>query len=108
MKTNSTYKELMDIDMDVRRLMSSPAFVVFNRQKIKNFQQSNAIRLKLLANTVNELMETHIKKNDKGEFQQKIKVEGQPNSWDFLSEADGENFRLRLDDFLSKSIEIII
>jgi len=109
MKQQSTYKELMNIDQDIRIQMSaSPAFVLFNREKIKRFQQDNAVRLKMLADTINELMESHVSKDSKGKFKQIVAPEGQLNRWDFISDENAAVFNKDLEAFLKKEIQISI
>lgn len=109
MKIRSTYKELLDIDQDVTYWMNqSHAFAVFNRGKIKQFKQDNAIKLKILADTVNELMESHVNKDSKKNFKQIVTPEGQPNRWDFKSDENAAMFKKDLDLFLSKEIQISI
>lgn len=109
MKIQSTYKELMNIDQDiVFQMNNSPAFSVFNREKIKRFKQENAVRLKILADTVNELMESHVNKDSKGTFKQIVTPEGQPNRWDFISDENAAMFNKDLESFLAKEISIVI
>jgi len=109
MKIQSTYKELLKIDQDIIQQMDiSPAFALFNRNKIKRFKQDNAVRLKILADTINELMESHVNKDPKGVFKQLVMPQGQPNRWDFKSIENAAVFRKDLDSFLSKEISISI
>lgn len=109
MKIQSTYKELLNIDQDIiYQVKSSPAFSVFNREKIKCFKQDNSVRLKILAETINELMEMHVNKDSKGSFKQIVVPEGMQNRWDFISEENAAVFKKDLDLFLSKEISISI
>lgn len=109
MKIQSTYKELLNIDQDIIQQMDiSPAFALFNREKIKRFKQDNAVRLKILADTINELMESHVNKDSKGTFKQIVTPQHEPNRWDYKSDENAAVFKKDLDLFLSKEIQIII
>jgi hypothetical protein len=109
MRKDSTYKELMALDQDVKRQMQySPAFVAFNRDKINHFAERNKVRLKILEENINSLMETHVNKDEKGVFKQIVAPSGMPNRWDFKSNEDAAMFKKDLETFLAIQIEIFI
>ena len=109
MKIQSTYKNLMAIDQDIVYQMNTfPSFSIFNREKIKRFKQDNAIRLRILSDTITELMESHVNKDEKKLFKQIVAPEGMPNKWDFKSEEDAAVFNKELQSFLGKEIQIDI
>lgn len=99
----------MAIDQDiVYQVNNFPSFSIFNREKIKRFKQDNAIRLRILADTINELMESHVNKDDNKAFKQIVSPQGMPNRWDFKSPEDGDVFKKEIDSFLAKEIQIDI
>ncbi len=109
MKISATYKELMDLDQDIRQQMSmSPSFRVFNREKIKRFYNENKVSQKILGDTINALMELHVRKDEKGHFKQIKNIGGAPATWDCKSEDDASDFTRSLGLFLKKSIEMIV
>ena len=109
MKIIATYKELMDLDQDIRQQMSvSLAFGFFNREKIKRFYNENKVYQKILGDTINELMKLHVRKDEKGHFKQIKSIGGAPATWDCKSDDDADDFKREVDLFLQKSIEMIV
>lgn len=100
---------MMAIDQDIVYQMNTfPSFSIFNREKIKRFKQDNAVRLKILTDTINELMESHVNKDEKKLFKQIAGTGGMPNKWDFKSPEDEAVFNKEIESFLSKEILIDI
>jgi len=109
MRQTGTYQDLTDLERDINiQANQSPIFTVFNRDKIKRFFQENKQRLTIVKGKIDALMERHVHKDEKGVFKQKIKPEGQPNSWDFKSDEDQDAFQKAMEELMSKTIEIYL
>ena len=108
MQSLSNYKELLQIDNDIQIQMKSPAFELFNREKIKRFYNLNKLRLNILKTKLAAMMTEHIRTDDTtGEFM-KINVGDGVEHWLFKTDADKEEYEAKWIALMSHGVEIHI
>jgi len=106
MTQDCTYGQLQAIINDInRQCTQSPAFELFNREKIKRFYQQNAIRIQSLHDRRNKIFEANVKKDEKGEHYLQVDVDGKKD-WDFISDEHKAVFEKETAEFLTLTFKI--
>lgn len=106
-----TYADLNDIEQDIQlQQRRSPAFSLFNREKIKRFYQQNRVRLQVLSDTMKKLITEYVLHEDDEKGNPKPvthEVEGQLQ-YKFIDEEKEEEYEAKAKEFMNMSIEIHI
>ena len=107
MQQTSTYQQLLIIERDIQKQSQySPAFAVFNANKIKDFYQRNQMHLKVANEKLNAMMEDHIAKDEEGKW----RTEEKDGSKFFVCKTD-EDYNLykeKYDALMARNVTIVI
>jgi hypothetical protein len=100
---NGTYKQLRDIteDMNILNSNRNSAAWYLNRQRIKDFYEKNAIRLRMMVEFSKGLAAKYVQMNEEGKT-----VKQEDGQFVFLSEEAKEEYTLAYNDFLKQEIQI--
>lgn len=100
-----TYGELSALEQDIRRQQQiSPAFVIFNKEKIRRFYQQNNLRLKILQDTIKDLVSKHVLHDEKDKPVTQ-EVEGQLR-YKFIDEGAQKEYEEKVTAFFALNIEL--
>lgn len=107
MKVKMTYGDLDILNQSIQRECQSPAFAFLLKEKIKNFHQRNAIRLKAMEEKFQELIKKHVLHNEKNESVTKRDEKG-VLVYDFQDDESKNAYMQEIKDFCARMIEVEI
>lgn len=99
-----TYNDLMLLERDIYEQMKSPAFKIFNQDKIKRFFQLNSMRLNAMHETMNALIKKHVLHDEKDKpvtFE-----ENGAMRYKFKNNDDETIYKEEAEKFLSRTIKL--
>lgn len=102
-----TYHQLYILLLDIQNWQaSSPAFALFNSQKIKRFYEQNNLRIQVLNKKLSELTDKYVKKTGDGKLSV-VKVNGR-DEYEFETEENKIEYGKAFEEFMSRSLEFHI
>ena len=104
MKVQSNYMELLLIRNDINsNLKTSPAFRLFNIQKINSFFKNNIMRINIADEKLREMQQKFIKHDDQGE-PVKIETKGDLAMYEYNSDEDKIAYHALYNEFMKRDI----
>ena len=102
------YHALWQLEQDIDRQMEkSPAFALFNREKIKRFGMQNQHRLSVMHKQMDTLRDTYVKKDDEGVLMTKSDDSGK-KVWVFEDEETEKKYLAEWNEFMQITFDIHI
>lgn len=108
MQQQCSYGQLGVIIKNIEHQASiSPAFELFNREKIKRFFTQNAIRINIFKEKQHKLFSENIEvvKDPKGDYYKTIEVDGK-QQWEYISDDHKKTFEEETEKFMQLTFSI--
>ncbi len=107
MRQQINYQDLAFLNEDIERQMSySPAFSLFNRDKIHQFKNSTKLRSQVLTDEIKYLEDVYVKKDEEGKPMLQKNEETKTEEYLYDSEEQRAAHKKELNDFLSITFQI--
>lgn len=104
MRQQITNNQLLALEADIQHQMStSPAFVFFNKEKVRRFYQQNNLNLKVINDKMNGFIKKYVQ--HEGDEPKTEEKDGQ-KVYVFGCEDDEQAYRNETAEFLNRSIYV--
>jgi hypothetical protein len=101
-----TNKDLLDIRVDIDRMLQQPAFAIFLGPKVKRFMEQNKLRIDMMIAGCQNLIDKHVVKNDKGAPE--FVAYKESHKFRFKSDEDEQEYIKAYDELMAKSFDVYL